>query len=219
MRPLASASTIILSRAFTRPVDNGCAAGAFRWGKVSCSGTVSVTPSSAAACMNSLACVSILSDLSLRPVACWGDGGLTDPDSGKLILPSPCLPEVFDETAADSKGCSVTLRVSGSVGFAGDPRAGGLSLGSRKAMISSTEAVCPDDLRIFVIVPDSGAGTSSVALSVSMVTTSSSRSTKSPSFLSQSPISTWEIDSPTAGTLSSIDTADLSLALKIGFHI
>src|SRR5579884_2028148 len=52
--------------------------------------------------------------------------------------------------------------------------------------------------------PAAGAGSSTVAFSDSSRTTFSSRWTVAPSGLSQSPISTSVMDSPTAGTLSSI---------------
>src|SRR5690606_31981876 len=54
-----------------------------------------------------------------------------------------------------------------------------------------------------VMRPEIGAGSSTVTLSVSIMTTASSWATVSPSPFSHSPICTSVIDSPTAGTLSS----------------
>src|ERR1051325_10537644 len=55
------------------------------------------------------------------------------------------------------------------------------------------------------MTPLTGAGNSTVALSVSISTRFSSFSTRSPSCLSQEPICTSVIDSPTAGTFNSTD--------------
>ena len=57
---------------------------------------------------------------------------------------------------------------------------------------------------IFESVPATGAGRSTVALSLSISTTGSSFSTRSPTLLCHLPIWTSVIDSPTSGTLSSI---------------
>src|SRR2546430_7118901 len=70
-------------------------------------------------------------------------------------------------------------------------------------MTSPTAAFSPLCLSIWVMVPAAGAGSSTVAFSVSITTTGSSWSTDSPGFLSQSPISTSLIDSPTEGTTNS----------------
>ena len=75
--------------------------------------------------------------------------------------------------------------------------------GSMYPMMSPTAAFSPLRLSIWVIVPVVGAGSSTVTFSVSMTTTGSSWATVSPGFLSQSPISTSVIDSPTDGTTSS----------------
>src|ERR1044071_921761 len=72
-------------------------------------------------------------------------------------------------------------------------------------MISATLAVSPLCFRIREIRPESGEGNSTVAFSLSRLTTGSSLATSSPSFFSQSPISTSTIDSPTCGIFSSMD--------------
>src|SRR5688572_21700746 len=80
------------------------------------------------------------------------------------------------------------------------------------AMTSPTFAISPFFLSTSVTVPAAGAGSSTVAFSLSSVTTGSSFWTDSPLRLSQSPISTSEIDSPTSGTFSSI-----GILFKSGF--
>src|ERR1051325_10371444 len=70
-------------------------------------------------------------------------------------------------------------------------------------MTSPTFAVWPFAFKIWAIIPESGAGNSTVAFSLSRLTTGSSFSTWSPWFLSQAPISTSVIDSPTSGIFSS----------------
>src|SRR5712671_2307985 len=74
---------------------------------------------------------------------------------------------------------------------------------ARVAISSPIFTTSPFFLSSFSMVPETGAGSSSVALSDSISTTASSRSTESPSALSQAPIWTSVIDSPTSGTLSS----------------
>src|SRR5262245_57540680 len=71
-------------------------------------------------------------------------------------------------------------------------------------MISPTAADSPFFLRTRAIFPDSGAGSSTVAFSLSKLTTGSSFFTLWPSLLSQSPISTSVMDSPTSGIFSSM---------------
>src|SRR5688500_16007577 len=56
---------------------------------------------------------------------------------------------------------------------------------------------------IFEMTPAVGAGSSTVTLSVSIMATTSSRETVSPSDFNQSPLTTSVIDSPTGGTFSS----------------
>ena len=70
-------------------------------------------------------------------------------------------------------------------------------------MTSPTAAFSPLRFKVWVIVPVAGAGSSTVTFSVSITTTGSSSWTGSPGFLSQSPISTSLIDSPTEGTTNS----------------
>src|SRR6185295_3408925 len=74
---------------------------------------------------------------------------------------------------------------------------------ARVAISSPIFTTSPFFFSSFSIVPETGAGSSSVALSDSISTTASSRSTRSPSPLSHEPICTSLIDSPTSGTLNS----------------
>ena len=71
------------------------------------------------------------------------------------------------------------------------------------AIRSPTLAISPFFFSTLESVPETGAGSSSVALSDSISTRGSSRSIGSPSFLNQEPICTSVIDSPTSGTRSS----------------
>jgi hypothetical protein len=72
--------------------------------------------------------------------------------------------------------------------------------------MSPTLAEAPFWNRIFEIVPFTGAGSSTVTLSVSSITMMSSWLTESPTLFSQSPISTSDTDSPTEGTFNSTGT-------------
>src|SRR4051812_7887717 len=71
-------------------------------------------------------------------------------------------------------------------------------------MTSPTAACSPFFFNTWVTTPFTGAGNSTVTLSVSIMTTGSSCLTGWPASLSQSPTSTSVIDSPTAGTRSSM---------------
>jgi hypothetical protein len=73
------------------------------------------------------------------------------------------------------------------VGGSGEVVAAATSRSSMSPMTSPTSAVSPFGLRIFVITPAAGAGSSAVTLSVSRTTTGSSGTTVSPSCFSQSP--------------------------------
>src|SRR4051812_7088662 len=72
--------------------------------------------------------------------------------------------------------------------------------------MSPTLAEAPFWNRILEIVPFTGAGSSTVTLSVSSITMMSSCLTESPTLFSQSPISTSDTDSPTEGTFNSTGT-------------
>ena len=69
---------------------------------------------------------------------------------------------------------------------------------------SPTTAFSPLAFSTLMIVPDAGAGSSTVALSLSISTIDSSAATTSPSCFFHTPIITSVIDSPTSGTFSSI---------------
>src|SRR5262249_26818853 len=75
---------------------------------------------------------------------------------------------------------------------------------SMMPITSPTVATCPRSFMTCEMMPLTGAGNSTVALSVSISTTVSSFSARSPGCLSHAPICTSVIDSPTWGTLSSI---------------
>ena len=82
-------------------------------------------------------------------------------------------------------------------------------------MTSPTVAHSPSDLRTSVTVPETGAGSSTVALSVSSTTTGWSRLTRSPALTSHWPIWTSVMDSPTSGMMSSMDMGT-SLVCAVG---
>jgi len=71
-------------------------------------------------------------------------------------------------------------------------------------MTSPTLAMSPFCFKSLPMAPAAGDGSSTVAFSLSSVTTGSSFLTVSPDFLSQPPISTSVMDSPISGTLSSM---------------
>src|SRR5690606_9770013 len=81
---------------------------------------------------------------------------------------------------------------------------------STRATTAPTGTVSPGAKSCSVRTPAIGEGTSSVALSVSTSTMGSSTATGSPTDLSQLPMMTSEIDSPAAGTLTSVAILDPS---------
>jgi len=74
-------------------------------------------------------------------------------------------------------------------------------------MVSPTATVSPERFAMRRSTPAAGAGSATVAFSLSTSTSGSSAWTGSPSFLSHAPMVAWVTDSPSDGTLSSIDIA------------
>jgi hypothetical protein len=81
---------------------------------------------------------------------------------------------------------------------------------SSTAMTSPTATVAPDCFRTRVMTPADGAGTATVAFSLSTSTTGSSTPTASPSFFSQAPMVACVMDSPSDGTRSSMGMSSIS---------
>src|SRR5690625_3571487 len=101
-------------------------------------------------------------------------------------------------------GASAASAAAGAAASAGSAGVSATSPSSMWATASPISALSPSAFSSFTTVPEAGAGISSVALSVSISTTGSSRRTVSPSFFSHVPMNTSAIDSPTDGTLTSI---------------